>query len=293
MEQINQWLKEVDTEIFIQYAIDYSVNLIGALLVFLIGKLIAKGIVKFVRNLMGKSELDPIIVSFLSNILYAILFTLVVIAAISTLGVETTSLAAVIAAAGLAIGLSLQNSLSNFASGILVIVFRPFKVGDYIEAGGTAGVVEEVNVFTSHLKTPDNCAVVVPNAQITGGVIKNYSAKKQRRIDLVIGVGYEDDLKKTKSVLEEILSNHEKVLSKPEPLVALSELADSSVNFVVRPWVKTDDYWDVRFDLMMAIKERLDAENISIPYPQSDVHVVSDIKAKPAPKKAATKKKAA
>jgi len=279
MDQINAFIEGVDTELLTTYAVEYGTAIIGALLVFVIGKMIAKSITKLIRKMMEKNNLDPTVSAFLANIAYGMLFTVVIIAAISTLGVETTSLAAVIAAAGLAIGLALQGSLSNFAAGVMVIMFRPFKVGDFVEAGGTSGVIEEVNIFTTHMKTGDNRAVIIPNAQITGGTIINYSTKPTRRIDMVIGVGYGDDLKKAKAALEDVLSSDERVLKDPAYTVAVSELADSSVNFVVRPWVKTADYWAVKFDLTQAIKERLDAEGLSIPYPQRDLHIIGGAEA--------------
>lgn len=274
MEQVSTFLEDVDTDLLLSYAIEYGTALIGAVLVFVFGKILAKAITRVIRKLMEKNNIDPTITSFLSNIAYALLFAVVIIATISTLGIETTSLAAIIAAAGLAIGLALQGSLSNFASGVLVIMFRPFKIGDYIEAAGTAGTVEEISIFTTHLKTPDNCAIVVPNGAITSGSIKNYSAKATRRIDLVVGVGYDDDLAKVKSVLEDIIASEERVLKDPETTIAVSELADSSVNLVVRPWVQAPDYWAVKFDLTEAIKNRFDKEGISIPYPQQDLHII-------------------
>jgi small conductance mechanosensitive channel len=200
----------------------------------------------------------------------------VIMAALEKLGVETTSFAAIIAAAGLAIGLSLQGTLGNFASGIMLIMFRPFKVGDFVEAGGVAGVVEEIQIFSTKMKSGDNKEIIVPNGQIVGSTITNYSAKETRRIDLVIGVGYDDDLKKVRSVLEDILGKEARVLPDPAPTIGLLELGDSSVNFAVRPWVKTGDYWPTLFDLQEAIKIRFDHEGISIPYPQRDVHLINE-----------------
>jgi small conductance mechanosensitive channel len=199
--------------------------------------------------------------------------TFVIVAAIGTLGVQTTSFVAVLGAAGLAVGFALQGSLSNFAAGVMLIVFRPFKAGDYVEAGGTAGSVQEVSIFTTVMKTPDNKKVIIPNSQITGGSITNYSAMETRRVDMVFGIGYGDNIKQAKDTLEQILAADERILKDPAPTIAVSELADSSVNFVVRPWVKTADYWAVYFDLTEKVKLTFDEKGISIPFPQQDVHM--------------------
>ena len=267
----------------------YGLKVIIALAIFFIGKWVAKRVVNVVKKMMTRAKVDDTLVTFAGNVLYGLVLAFVVIAALSQLGVETTSLAAVLAAAGLAIGLALQGSLSNLAAGVMIILFRPFKNGDYIEGGGTAGTVEEISIFTTNLKTPDNRRVVVPNNQITADVITNYSAKTERRIDLVVGVGYGDDLSKVKKVLTKILGAEDRILKDPEPVIAVSELADSSVNLVVRPWVKTVDYWAVRWDLTEKIKTTFDKEGIYIPFPQRDVHMceqkpANDTKAKPAAK---------
>lgn len=281
MDQLNltnleETVKGFDTDILVSYAIEYGTAILGALLILIFGKMIAKALTRLSRKLMEKQNIDPTITSFLSNIIYGMLFAMVIVAAIGTLGIETTSVAAVIAAAGLAIGLALQGSLSNLAAGVMIIAFRPFRIGDYIEAAGTAGTVEEVNIFTTHLKTPDNKAVIVPNGPIIDGTITNYSAKPTRRVDMVVGVSYGDDLRKVRAVLEDIINNESRIIGDPETQIAVSELADSSVNFVVRPWVKSEDYWNVKFDLTEAIKTRFDAEGISIPFPQRDLHLVSN-----------------
>ena len=209
----------------------------------------------------------------MSNIAYVTLVAFVIIAALSKLGIQTTSFVAIIGAAGLAIGLSLQGSLSNFASGVMIIAFRPFKVGDFIEASGVAGVVEGIQIFSTQMRTGDNKAIIIPNSNITGGNIVNYSAKDTRRVDMVFGIGYDDDIKKAKETLTKLLEADDRILKDPAPTVAVSELADSSVNFVVRPWVKTDDYWGVLFDYTEAVKLTFDKEGISIPYPQQDIHL--------------------
>jgi small conductance mechanosensitive channel len=210
---------------------------------------------------------------FLGNILYAVLLVAVIIAAVDQLGVNTTSLLAVFGAAGLAVGLALQNSLSNFSAGVMLIIFRPFKVGDFIEAAGVTGVVEEVQIFNTLLKTPDNREIIVPNGQIYSGTITNFSARDTRRIDLVFGIGYDDDIKKAKQLIEQIMTADDRILKEPAAAVALGELADSSVNINVRPWVKSENYWPVRADLLENVKAAFDANGISIPFPQRDVHM--------------------
>ena len=204
---------------------------------------------------------------------YIALLTFVVIAALAQLGIQTTSFIAIIGAAGLAVGLALQGALANFAAGFLMIIFRPFKTGHYIEGAGVAGVVEEIHVFTTQLRTPDNKTVIIPNAKLMGDNIINYSAKETRRVDLLIGVSYTDDLQKVRKVLQGILEKDDRVLKDPAPMIAVKEFADSSVNFVVRVWVKTENYWDVYFDTTENVKKRFDAEGISIPFPQRDVHL--------------------
>jgi len=249
------------------------VNIITAAAILFIGWKTAKIIRNLIVKLMEKNKVDNILISFSSNVAYVALVAFVIIAALGQLGVQTTSFIAIIGAAGLAIGLSLQGSLSNFASGVMIIFFRPFKVGDFIEAAGVSGVVEGIQIFSTQMRTGDNKAIIVPNSNITGGNITNYSAKEEKRIDLVFGIGYEDDLKKAKSILQDLIKKEKRVLKDPESVIAVSELADSSVNFVVRPWVKTEDYWGVYFDLTEAVKLRFDKEGISIPYPQQDVHM--------------------
>lgn len=294
MEQIKSWFAGLDSETLMGYAIEYGTALLSALAIFIIGKWIARKLSNFSATMMERAEMDETIVGFLSNIVYYVLFTMVVIAAIGTLGVETTSLAAVIAAAGLAIGLALQGSLSNLAAGVMIVMFRPFKKGDLVEAAGAEGLIHDISIFTTTMNTLDHRAIIIPNSKILDGNITNYTANNKRRIDMVIGVGYGDDLQKTKKVLTDVVKSHKQVLAKPAPQIAVSELADSSVNFVVRPWVKTADYWDVCFELTEQIKERLDKEGISIPFPQRDVHHYdSNVVSMPTPTKPRGKKKAA
>lgn len=251
----------------------YGIKALAAIVIFVAGRWIARALTASTRRVMKSREVDPALISFAGSLIYFGLLAVVIIAALAQLGIQTTSFIAIIGAAGLAIGLALQDSLGNFASGVLLIIFRPFKAGDYIEAGGVAGTVEEIQIFTTTLKSPDNRAIIIPNGKIYGDNIVNYSAKKMRRIDLTVGVGYSDDLGAVKRTLEAVLERQEGILEDPPPVIAVSELADSSVNLVVRPWVKTEDYWAVYFDLTEKIKLRFDAEGISIPFPQRDVHM--------------------
>jgi len=255
------------------YAIPWGINIVFALAIFIVGRLIIKALVQLLRKILHRTEMDLILINFVSSIVKSVLLLFVIIAAIGQLGIDTTSLIALLGAAGLAVGLALKNSLQNFASGVLLIIFRPFKTGDFIDAGGTSGVVESIAIFNTVLRTPDNREVIVPNSAIYNDSITNYSTRNTRRIDMVFGIGYEDDIKKAKEIMLDILNREERVLKDPEPQVALSELADSSVNFVVRPWVKTEEYWAVKFDLTESIKLAFDENGISIPYPQMDLHI--------------------
>lgn len=251
----------------------YGMQVVYALLILIIGIWVSKGIKKTLAKLMGRSKLDDTLIPFVTNLVYTGLVAFVVIAALDKLGIQSASFITILGAAGLAVGLALQGSLSNFAAGVLLLIFRPFRVGDYIEGGGVAGVVEEILIFTTTLKTPDNKMVIVPNAKMGGDNIINYSAKEIRRVDLVAGIGYNDNIGDAKVVLEKIVSADSRILKDPAHQIAVSELADSSVNFVVRVWVKTADYWDVYFDTTENIKLEFDAAGISIPFPQQDVHL--------------------
>ena len=251
----------------------YGLKIIAAILIFVIGRIVANLIKKLVVKILQKNNCDTIVVNFVGNVTYIFLLAFVVLAALGQLGIATTSFIAIIGAAGLAIGLALQGSLANFAAGFLLIIFRPFKVGDYVEAGGTAGIIDSIHIFTTTLLTPDNKVVIVPNAKIAGDNITNYSKKPTRRLDLTFGVGYESDIKKVRTVLKDIIDNDSRVLQDPKPLIVISELADSSVNFVTRFWVKSSDYWPVQFDTIENVKIRFDQEKISIPFPQRDVHL--------------------
>jgi small conductance mechanosensitive channel len=251
----------------------YGLKVIAAIVVFIVGRWIAKGLAKFAERVMKKRQVDHTILSFVANMTYITLLVFVVLAALGQLGIQTTSFIAVIGAAGLAIGLALQGSLANFAAGFLMIIFRPFKVGDFIEGAGVAGTVEAIHIFTTQLRSPDNKTVIIPNASLTSGNITNWSVKGTRRVDLIMGIGYGDDIDKARNIMADILAKDERVLKDPAPKIAVVELADSSVNFVVRPWVKSEHYWDVHFDTTETIKKRFDAEGVSIPFPQRDVHM--------------------
>ena len=253
----------------------WGLKVIAAIAIFVIGRWVAMGVRKGVRRVMEKADTDPIIVGFVGSISYIALLAFVIIAALGQLGIQTTSFIAILGAAGLAIGLALQGSLANFAAGFLMIMFRPFKVGDFIEGAGVAGVVESIQIFTTTMKTGDNKTIIIPNAKLSGDNIVNYSAKPTRRVDMTVGVAYAADLSVVRDVLKDIISKESRIHSDPEPLIAVAELADSSVNFVVRVWTDTGDYWAVMFAMNETIKNRFDAEGIGIPFPQRDLHIVS------------------
>jgi len=256
----------------IVFASDYGLKLLGALLIFLIGKWFVKKITRLIRALMEKAKVDKTLIEFGSSLIYFLLLLMVVMAALNALGVNTTSFIAVLGAASLAVGLALKDTLSNIGAAVLIIIFRPFKVGDAIEVAGAAGKVTNINLFSTTITPPDNRAIIVPNSAIIAGNITNLTSQDERRVDLTFGIGYADDLKLAKETLLEIANAHEKVLSEPEPFVAVIKLAQSSVDFTVRLWVKTDDYWDVYFGITEKVKLAFDEKGISFPYPQMDVH---------------------
>ena len=253
--------------------VDFGINLLIALAIFYFGKMVIRLVVRGLRKVMRRQEVEKTLETFVCNLVSMVLLVVVIIAAIGQLGIETTSFIAIFGAAGLAVGLALQGSLSNFAAGVLIVLFRPYKVGDFVEAAGISGVVEQVQILTTVLKTGDNKQIIVPNGQIMDSIITNYSANDKRRVDMVVGVSYDDDLDKVRSTIEELVAADERILPEPACTIAVSALADSSVNFVVRPWVNTADYWGVMFDLTEAIKKRFDKEGISFPFPQQDVHL--------------------
>jgi len=254
------------------YLIPWGINIATAVAIFFVGKFVVGMLIKVIRGVMAKTGTDAMLIDFIASILNAVLILFVIIAALDRLGVNTTSFIALIGAAGLAIGLSLQSSLQNFASGLMLIVFRPFNVGDTIDAGGLLGKVEKISLFSTIMTTGDNREVIMPNGQIYSGTITNNSARDTRRVDMVFGISYDSDLLKAKQILQDILAADERILDTPEPLVAVSALADSSVNFNVRPWVKTSDYWAVMYDVNEKVKLSFDANDIVIPFPQMDIH---------------------
>ncbi len=258
------------------YIAKYGLKIIGALVIFLVGKWLAGVISSLVEKGLIKAHVEKTLAKFARHLTYVGILIFVAIAALAAVDVETTQFAMVIGAAGLAIGLALQGSLANFASGFLMIIFRPCKVGDFIEAAGTKGTVKEVGIFNTIVNTPDNIRVFIPNAKLTGDNIMNYTVNGTRRVDLVVGISYEDDLKKAKQVIETVLAGDERVLEEPSPTVAVVELGDSSVNFVVRPWVRSEEYWNAYFDITAKIKLSLDQNDITIPYPQRDIHMKSN-----------------
>lgn len=251
----------------------WGLKVLGALAIVLIGRLVAGSLRALAARGFKGAHVDDTLVPFLANLVYAGVLTFVILAALQVLGVPTTSAIAVVGAAGLAVALAFQGTLSNFSSGVLLLTFRPFKVGDFVEAAGVSGTVQEVGVFFSILHTPDNIRVVMPNSKVSGEVVLNYTANDTRRIDLVMGVGYDDDLEVAMRTMHEVITADERVLTEPEPTVAVHELGASSVDFVVRPWVRTEDYWATRWALTRALKERLEAAGCNIPYPQRDVHL--------------------
>src|SRR5690606_11340843 len=253
----------VNSQMLIEtYLLPWGTKLLLALLIFIIGRIVVGVAARTIGRALTAARIDPILVNFAVAVLNTALLVLVIIFALSQLGLDTTSLVALVGAAGLAVGLALKDSLAHFAAGVMLIVFRPFKLGDYVEVGGGAGSVDNISVFSTRLKTPDNKVVTVPNGNIFGNTMTNYSEESTRRIDLVVGISYGSDLLKAKHLLDDIVGSHDKVLKDPAYRIAVSELADSSVNFIVRPWVNAADYWDVRFELLETIKLRFDAEGI-------------------------------
>jgi len=256
-----------------ELATDFGMRIVMAAVIFFVGKWLSVKIRDLLRTAFQKKNLDETLISFACNLSLALMMTFVFIAALARLGIQTASFIAVLGAAGLAIGLALQGSLANFASGVLILTFRPFRIGDYVEAGGTAGIIRDISIFTTTLHTPDNRKIIVPNAQITGGTIVNVSALDTRRLDLTASVSYGDDIDTVRSILQGIVEGDERILKDPEPAIVLTELGSSSVDFAVRVWVKKEDFWDVRFASMEKIKKEFDARGVTIPFPQQDVHL--------------------
>jgi small conductance mechanosensitive channel len=270
MESINNFLSNADLMPIVG---GWVTHIVIALAIYIIGKWIAKRITTVIRKLMDGRDVDPTLINFLCNMVYAILLAAVILAALDTLGLPVTSLIAVVGAAGLAVGLALKDSLGNFASGVMLVMFRPFTKGDFVEVAGVAGTVNEVRIFSTILTTPDNKLIIIPNGQVAADTITNYSANDQRRVDMVFGVGYDDDLKLAREVLTRICADHPKVLDDPATNIFVMNLGDSSVDFAVRPWAKTEDFWTVKGDLLEQAKVELEAAGCNIPYPQTDVHL--------------------
>lgn len=272
-----------DIQNTVQSAVDASVGLvsvwglkvIGALLLLLIGRWVAALTRRSLRRQLERMNVDASLIPFFTSLIYYAVLAIVLIAVLNLFGIETTSLIAVVGAAGLAVGLALQGTLSNFAAGVMLLVFRPFRVGDYVEVAGNGGSVAEIGVFTTTLNTPDNVRITIPNGAVYGESIRNYSANETRRVDLVMSISYGDDIEAALQIIRRVLDGDDRVLSDPAPVVAVSELADSSVNLVVRPWCAGSDYWGLRFDLTRKLKEELEAGGCSIPFPQRDVHLES------------------
>jgi small conductance mechanosensitive channel len=258
---------------FLPLITEWGLKVLGGLVVFVIGLMVAKSVRKGLVRLFDRTEMDVTLEKFLASLVYYLILAVVVVAALGMIGVQTASVLAMLGAAGLAVGLALQGTLSNVAAGVMLLLFRPFKVGDFVDVGGTAGTVDSIGLFATVLNTPDNVRIVVPNSGIYGGTIKNFSFNPIRRNDMVVGVSYDDDLQVAMDTIKGILDADERVLKDPAYQVAVSEMADSSVNFVVRPWCNTADYWALRFDLTRTFKEQLEAAGCSIPYPQRDVHL--------------------
>ena len=260
-------LENIDTEKWLELATEYGIKVLGAIVIWIIGSWVIKKILKAAKKVMSIGDYDESLQKFLLNLLGWTLKIVLIIVVLGTVGVETTSFAAILAAAGLAVGLALQGSLGNFAGGVLLMIFKPIKIGDLVEAQGEIGVVKEIEIFTTKLTGLSNREIIIPNGSLSNGNIINYSTEGTRRVDLTFGVGYDSDIKKTKEVLINVLTSHPKVLKTPEPTVNVSELADSSINFAVRPWCHTDDYWAVYFGITEDVKEALDKAGIEIPYP--------------------------
>lgn len=267
------WLDSI-YELITTRGTEFGLNLLGAVFIFVVGRWIARILAAVVRRIATKAKIDETLVRFLCNLCYMAILLFVIMAALNRLGVDTTSFAAVVAAAGLAVGLALQSSLSNFSSGVMLVLFKPFKVGDFVNAGGSAGVVEEIHIFNTYMRTGDNVQIIIPNGSITSGTITNFSAKSTRRIDLVVGCGYSDNLRDVRAFFEELINADERILKDPEPVIAVSELGESSVDFIVRPWVNASDYWAVRWDLTEKIKLGFDDRGFNIPFPSRDVYLV-------------------
>jgi len=273
---MNEYLNNLDIDQLINMALPFASNLVVAAAIYLVGSWLVRRLTGLMRGVSKKRQLDEALSEFVISIISVVLTFIVALIALEQLGLDTTSLLALLGAAGLAVGLALKDSLSNFAAGVMLILFKPFKTGDFVEAAGIAGVVERITIFSTQLRTGDNRQIIVPNSGIYGDVITNFSAKPTRRVDLVIGIGYDDNIKQARDIIQTILDQDERILKDPAPVIVVGELGDSSVNLLVRPWVKTSDYWPVYWHLLETIKMTFDDQGISIPFPQRDVHIYQE-----------------
>ena len=263
------------TNQLVAFVTTYGLQIIGAIIILIVGRIVAGIGRRIVVKILEKAKTDSAIISFVGSMVFFLVLTFAILAALAKFGIQTASFVAILGAAGFAIGFALQGSLANFAAGVLILVLRPFRVGDLIEGAGQFGTVKDIQLFTTILATPDNIKVMVPNGKLFGDIIRNISGYDTRRVDLVIGIGYTSDIQKAHDVMMNVIKEDSRVLTDPATQIAVSELGDSSVNFVVRPWVKKEDYWGVKFDLTRKIKEAFDENGIEIPFPQRVIHTVS------------------
>ena len=257
----------------VDFATNYGIKIVGAILILIVGRIAAGIFRSLIKKLLKKAKTDDAIITFVGSLAYISIMIFTVLAALAKFGIQTASFVAVLGAAGFAIGFAMQGSLSSFAAGVLLLVFKPIRVGDFVEVAGVAGSVKEIRLFNTIIATPDNVKIYVPNSKINGDIIKNYAGFDERRVDLVVGIGYGAPIDKAYEIMKRLVEADERILGSPETQIAVAELADSSVNFVLRPWVKGSDYWAVKFDLTEKIKKEFDAAGIEIPFPQTDVHL--------------------
>jgi len=276
MENMDMQSAQEVLDLLIKFGTDYGLKIVGAILILILGRIAAGIGRKLTRKGLTKAKVDPAIVSFVGSLIFIAIITFAVLAALAKFGIQTASFVAVLGAASFAVGFALQGSLGNFASGVLILLFRPFRIGDFVEAAGIMGTVQEIHLFTTILATVDNVQIIVPNGKLYGDIIKNYSANATRRVDMVIGIGYDSSIQKAKEIMEGLIREDSRILAEPAVTIALAELADSSVNFIVRPWVKKEDYWSVKFDFLTSVKEQFDANGIEIPFPQRTVHMITE-----------------
>jgi len=275
METVNMQSAQEVLDLLIKFGAEYGLKIIGAILILIVGRVAAGLGRKLVKKGLERTKVDAAVTSFVGSLIYIAILTFAVLAALAKFGIQTASFVAVLGAASFAVGFALQGSLGNFASGVLILLFRPFRIGDFVEAAGVMGTVKDIHLFTTLLATVDNVQIIVPNGKLYGDIIKNYSANNTRRVDMVIGISYGSSIRKAAEILQNLIQEDKRILSDPSPTIAVAELADSSVNFVVRPWVNKEHYWDVKFDFLRNVKERFDESGIEIPFPQRAVHMVT------------------